>query len=63
MAAVSVSLRAIGRARHSFRLIQMPGNLLEITGLSAAPAMQQAGLNVSSRAWLYPPCFLDHRTV
>lgn len=47
-----VSLGAVDRTRHSFRLIQMPGNLLEITGLSAAPAMRQAGLHVSLMAWL-----------
>ncbi|CAM9500083.1 unnamed protein product [Scytosiphon promiscuus] len=35
-----------GRDRHSFKIVQMPANLLEITGLATAPAMQKAGLKV-----------------
>ncbi|CAM9515267.1 unnamed protein product [Laminaria digitata] len=35
-----------GRDRHSFSVVQMPANLLETTGLAAAPAMQKAGLKV-----------------
>ncbi|CAM9463601.1 unnamed protein product, partial [Hapterophycus canaliculatus] len=35
-----------GRHRHSFKVVQMPANLLEITGLAMAPAMQKAGLKV-----------------
>ncbi len=34
-------------ARHSFKIVQMPGNLLEVTGLATAPAMHKAGLTVN----------------
>lgn len=33
--------------RHSFKIVQMPANLLEITGLATAPSMQKAGLKVA----------------
>ncbi|CAN0267067.1 unnamed protein product [Ectocarpus sp. 6 AP-2014] len=35
-----------GRDRHAFKIVQMPANLLEVTGLATAPAMQKAGLKV-----------------
>lgn len=33
--------------RHSFEIVQMPANLLEVTGLDTAPAMHKAGLKAS----------------
>ncbi|CAM9254982.1 unnamed protein product [Discosporangium mesarthrocarpum] len=35
-----------GKPSHSFRVVQMPANLLEVVGLSEAPAMEAAGLQV-----------------
>ena len=50
--AVGVSRAAVVRssacaARHSFKIVQMPANLLEVTGLATAPAMHKAGLKVA----------------